>query len=498
MAKKKKLKVRELFNPKNLQREIDNYGYSFSIEKYIVFIVAATVLAVGFSFMYSLRWPYCLAILVVLLAVMPGIILDGYKNMYEHKRFLDVSDYMEQILYSFKANHKILSALEDTQTFFKGKMKASIQSAIAYIRTGKANENLYQEAFEKIEKEYPTRNLKGIHNYLQAVETNGGEDGESIRLLLEEKNIWANYILVNQEEKKAERTKVFVSILLTILLSVLFHSIYRNMPEQYNIIPNIAVQISTTILLILDILIFRKANGEISKSWIDRDKSIEEVKLVQYYQNILAYEEKKERKKSLIWAAPLFIATVPLLVVGKTYWVIGSTVIGIIMLNQHKLGYRVMYEQVVKEINMTFPKWLMQLALLLQVNNVYVSLEKSKEDAPAILKLELEKMLDDLKEKPNAQWPYENFLQIFNLSTVQSTMKTLYAISSMGNGEVQTQIIALVERNNKLLEKAEEMQNVKSLAGLTGIFYLPQITVIGQLLVTLSVFMISFLNGMKI
>ena len=87
---------------------------------------------------------------------------------------------------------------------------------------------------------------------------------------------------------------------------------------------------------------------------------------------------------------------------------------------------------------------------------------------------------------------------MFKLSSVQSAMKMLYAISESGTGDAQTQITVLVQRNSKLLDKAEKLQNEKSLAGMNGIFYFPQVAVSFQTMINMVVFMLVFLGRMAL
>ena len=87
---------------------------------------------------------------------------------------------------------------------------------------------------------------------------------------------------------------------------------------------------------------------------------------------------------------------------------------------------------------------------------------------------------------------------MFQLSSVLSSMKVLYSISESGNGDAQSQIRILVQRNSKMMDKAEKLSNEKSLAGINGIFYLPQVTVSLQTIVNMVVFMMMFLGQMRL
>lgn len=153
---KKEEKIWWLLNPKHLQQQIDEYGYYFSMGNYVLSLVVSLAGVFICGTVFSLRWYLTAAVVVLWMLLLHGMILDGYKNMYEHKKFLEAADYMEQILYSFKMEGKILAALRDTANLFTaGRMCTVIHETMAYIEEGIYKKDLYQEAFSKIEKQYP-------------------------------------------------------------------------------------------------------------------------------------------------------------------------------------------------------------------------------------------------------------------------------------------------------------------------------------------------------
>lgn len=488
----------ELFHPGNLQKEIDSYGYSFSMGKYSVFLFVTIAGAIGCGALFSLRWYLIFLVVLVCIAVLPFLILDGYKQMYEHRQFLDVSDYMEQILYSFRLNQKILLSLKDSRALFsEGRMYQALGEAIAYIEQGTFKKDLYREALGIIEDAYPANRLPSIHEYMCTVESNGGACSEGIDLLLQDKAVWTDNVILLQEDKKAARMRVIFSLFVTVFLAVIFHCVYRSMPARYSIVYHPVTQITTTLYLTLNIWILRKANRQIAKSWIEPE-DMEEEKMSEYIQMITSFQEKREMKKSLILGAPVFAAAIMAGMLGHLLAAAVLTAVAVLLLNQHKIGYRIAYDRVVREINRVFPGWLMEMALLLQGNNVQVSIEKTISTAPAVLRAELQKLSDRLKQTPDALEPYLEFLGMFRLSSVLSSMKMLYAVSESGSGDTQSQIQILLQRNSKMMDKSEKIMNEKSLAGISGVFYLPQVTVSFQTMVNMVVFMLVFLGQMKL
>lgn len=497
VKKKEKVKLHELLNPANLRKEIDSYGYEFSLGKYsiLIAVICGGVAALGMFF--SLNWKYTAVIILFFLALLPGIILDAYRNMYEHKRFLDMSDYMEQILYSFKNSQKILTALKDTASLpFRGKMRQTVQKAADYIEAGAVQEEgkLYQEAFAVIEKEYPNRRLAAIHKFLLSAEKNGGDNTDSVELLLKDKNIWADNVLVLQEERRSRKNLVFAALLLTVAFAAIFQGIYRVMPPEYGIVNSSVMQTAAAIYLMVDIWIFRKANQEIAKSWIAEEENPEEERFIRYYHDVMGYDEKKERKLSRMLGIPvLIIAGILFLIEFKIASAVAA-VIAVFLLNQHKIGYRTAYNRVVKEINRAFPQWLMQMALLLQTNNVRRAISQSAEEAPAILRPALQELSQKLMEEPDSPELFNSFLEKFELSSIQSAMQMLYSMSTLGSGEVKTQIRALIERNSSLLDKTEKLKNEEKLTKIVTLFYAPQLTISAYLMVGMVMFILVFLQ----
>lgn len=496
---KKRIRFCWLLHPQNLQKQIDEYGYHFSIGGYLISVAAVMGGIIVCGAVFSLRWYMTLLVEITAFLLLPGMILDGYKNMYEHKRFLELSDYMEQVLYAFRMDHKILTALKDTKLLFPGgKMHQVLQEAVSCIEAGKFKENLYREALGKIEAEYPGRRIAAIHQFMQTVEKNGGDCEAAVRLLLEDKAVWAENTVLLQEDKKAARIRILIALGVTMLLAGMFHGIYRTMPEEYSILDHTVTQVVTTVYLILNLLIFRKAGHELAGSWIGTERAEEEEKLRRYRKTVEQKEENRSWKISMICAVPAVLTAIACTWNDLLYGAAGAVVVTVLLLNQHKIAYRLSYEKTVKEIHLRFPQWLMELALLLQGNNVQVAIEKTIPDAPAVFRQDLKKLVKQLKEQPDAIEPYLDFLSTFQQSFVQSAMKMLYAISESGSGDIQEQIQVMAQRNQKLLDKSEKLKNEAELAGISAVSYYPQITISFQMMANLAVFIMVFLTHLGI
>ena len=141
----------------------------FSALNYLKFLAICYVGMIVLIFVFKLQWPYALALIALETLGLPMAFYLQFKNLYEKKKFEDIAAYIEQLLYSFKRQPKILSSLEDTVVLFEdrkdGHLYQAIQKAIAYIREGHFEEDLYKEAFAFIEEEYGCKRLYKVHEH---------------------------------------------------------------------------------------------------------------------------------------------------------------------------------------------------------------------------------------------------------------------------------------------------------------------------------------------
>lgn len=162
---------------------------------------------------------------------------------------------------------------------------------------------------------------------------------------------------------------------------------------------------------------------------------------------------------------------------------------------QHKIGHALNKRLVKRAIEQVFPEWLMEMALLLQADNVQVSLKKTYEGAAAVLRPALRKLYDALEENPESADPYLEFLQEQDLPGIHSAMKMLYAISMGKGGDAAQQIREILQRNTLLVDKAERIAQEDASAGGCVYFLLPVLSGAMKLILDLSVFLISFMQN---
>lgn len=486
----KEIKVRWLWllNPNNLAKEIHVYGYDFSWITHALFILGSIIGISAIGLLYKLRPEYLFIAIVAAIALIPVCIEQIYKQMFEQKRFADVLEYMEQMLYSFQKSGKILTALQETRRNFNdGNMKACIDKAIEHITNGKtfdSNAVLEKEALEMIEEKYMCDKIVALHDLLYNSENTGGDNKNAILLMLEDVESWKKRGYTLLATKKRAHTDNIISIgmaaALTLIVLYLLNyvntmfTLYGNANSE-SIFDIIVTQISSLAFILCMYIVLVKSFKMQTDSPLNGLNGVSEKDMLRDYQYVVNYDEDKQKKKSLFFAAPFMIGTIIALCYQKSTIAIIMLLIAILMLRQHKMGYNIAKKGVEKGLYISISQWFMQMSLLLQHNNVQVSLAKSIPNAPEIIKEELGKLMLRLEEDPDNIDSYVSFFKEFDAPEIQSCMKMLYSISENGIGNSDQQIKDLIESVNKLQGKADELNNESIAFKMKMIFSYPVI-----------------------
>ena len=121
-------------DPRNLAKEVHVYGYNFSWKTHLSLIVCSLLGMGAIGVVFHLNAVYFAVTVIAVVVMLPIFVLTMYKRMYEQKRFGDVTTYLEQMLYAYQKEGKVLSALKETAMIFdSGQMREHIDRAIAYI-----------------------------------------------------------------------------------------------------------------------------------------------------------------------------------------------------------------------------------------------------------------------------------------------------------------------------------------------------------------------------
>ncbi len=485
------------FKPGYAKREVHRLGYRFSLKKYLSYLLGLSGGIAALAYVFRLKAPWIILVCAVTCCFVPGIFITVYRDMYEQKRFEDITAYMEQILYSFKRRAKILTALEDTLVLFKkgeSRLYDAIAEAVEYIQNADADGHLYRKAFGFIEKEYGCARLYKIHDFLIEAEEVGGDFGTSADILLHDRKLWIDRVYELQREKKNVKVKITIGIGLSFLICAM--TVFM-LPKEFAITENVISQAVTTLTILLNLLIWYIAQKKLSKSLILSEEGMEYEEVRRQYEYVMHGKQDRDRRRGMLASAML----IPFMVFsGLKGNMMAAGLIGVFAVligTQPARKYRVSLKHLTRAVEKAFPQWLLSMSLKLQTDNVHVSLAKSVQGAPVVLREELGGLLEGIEREPDSVEPYLGFMHPVQLPDITSAMKVLYSMAEFGASDIGSQIGPLVERNAALTDKAERLRAEDEIAGIGFLILLPMITGVIKMLADLALVVIYILSAVN-
>ena len=479
----------QFLNPRALIRRLGELGQDYSLGNYLKFIGVCFAGTAGLGLLLGLKWRYIAVLMAAFGLLAPGILISMYRNQYERKKFIDTGSYVEQLLFSFKRRSKILSSLEDTLTLFPtGELHEAIQHAIDHIHNANSD-NIYREAFGIIEEKYGCRETRAAHDFLVKVEENGGEYLDSVEILIGERNRWAARIGEAQNQKQIIKRNMTLGVIFSVIIIA---STVFMLPPELSIKENPISQTVTTIVMILNLILWTYVQRKLSGSLIVEAEEPKKSEFERYYKTAMAGPPRTR--------GGAIAGIVTALIGGFVFWrfrnlpvTVGILLMAYIIATQKKRSYRLSVKKITREIEKEFPDWMMGLALLLRTENVHVALSRSAEDASWLLRPELTRLLEGIERDPNAIEPYSSFFGQLDVPDIRSAMKTLFSMAEYGAADLRSQILSLIERNAKLMDKAERARTEDRLAGVSFTVLMPMLTGSGKMIVDMLLLVSSLL-----
>ena len=483
-------------NPKNVSAAIETYGYTYRIKNTILVYLIVTVCSIAGGVVFQLDLLEIGIVAVCGMAMMPRIIINSYKNMYEQKRFSDVNIYMEQVLYSFKKTPKVVSALQDAEKIMPkdSPMRKILQEAVRYIMYEYSEENSLDNALKMIEQKYHCQRLKDVHALMLKTEKIGGDYESSIKILLSSRAIWETETCKFQKECKNRQRMVNIALLLVCGVCLFTPLMITKFAPMVNIMASKVYKIGTVVMILVSMRTYIKADSMAAVSWLRNESSLTDEEQAALYRKVRDYDFAREKKKSLCYGGIAFGFGILFFLLKWKYPAIACVFIGFFMLNQHNIGYRLAKKRCAQEVTKAFPQWLMEISLLLQISdNVNAAIAKSSAEASGILTESLKEMQEQIMEQPESNEPYMNFMKEFGIMEIQSAMGMLYSISSGRGGNAGLQIDEILSKNTALLSQSESTANQNRLAALYWQFLFPSLIGGGKLLVDMTLVTIAFM-----
>ncbi len=507
MWKKKIWEGWRLLNPKNLQKEVDAYGYHYSWKSHAALLLCALTGIGAVGMLFQLQRLYFAAVVAAVIVTLPVLVLDMYKGMYEQGRFADVTAYMEQVLYAFQKSGKAVSALKECREIFpEGQMNRLIGQAVDHMEQGVPDSDMgvLRESLGLIEQRYTCEKISMVHRLLESAEEHGGEISDAVLFALEDIESWKKRGYRLHAEKKKSHADNVISIAVAVILCAAALGVLDGMRGMFTTETTVSVfripviQVSSVLFILVLLWVFAKSTRSLTDDWLQCGTAAEESYLLDCYEKVRRGPGERSRRFK-ISAAVLCGAVLTAWICRLRPVSIACAGLLLFLLTEKRIGWQIAKKDVTRQLYLSIPQWLMELALLLQNNNVQVAIARSSEGAGAVLREELTGLIRRMEQAPERLDTYTDFCSSFDIPEAASCMKMLHAFSESGSGNMQVQIGRLVERVGQMQDVAEEIQNESEAFRMKLIFSYPVMAATAKMLVDLSVgmaVMMQFLGNM--
>lgn len=393
-------------------------------------VVLILVFCLLFGTGLQLRPGYLLVTAALCLLQAPGVYRNYRKSCYERKRFREANAYLAHMVQAFADSGKILTALRTTRDIFpKGAMRQLLTSAACMIERAEDPELAEEEALALIREKYDCERVRTLHDFLQKAESRGGSCSREFRLLECMRQSWEKSAVKYRQTVCMARNLVAVEYAFLILICMFM---LRQFPEELKILNLPLVQGVNMLLIVFFFVVYARLDRKLGKDMLADQKPMPEQKVKERYCRVRKLCEKRSlfRYPSGMWAL----------------WSLR------------------------REVKRAFPGWLFDVLLLMQSENVAVSIMESIEKAPPVLREELKAMGRTLKEDPASQEAYLSFLAELQIPQVENAMRYLYAVSTGMAGETEAMGL-LMELSLGMLEETEQ-QKLKRKGDMFSAYYL--------------------------
>lgn len=484
----------------------EEYGQEFVSWRVTLYVLISFGAGLLIGLLFNVTIPYLIAMGMLTSIFATGIIKNGFRKRFLIQKFSDMNQYIEQLLYSFKNENNVLAALKDVYDVFRNDsvMKPSMKKAIDTIENTFGGSASYPETLglSIIENDFPSQKIRDVHKTLLESQHSGGDPTNVVNILLKDRAIWqkSNEVL----QKKCQKMKLLVNTacVVTMLLCVVFIRVLKGADMNIDISNIPAVMICTVIMYALDLIVIWKSDGKMLFDMNgdgrlgNEDNEKYDKRMLSYYDSIMEYDEKEAWKKSAFHSLVPLGVGIGLIIMGFLMFGILAIAVAVIIFFNHKIDYSLKMKSLKSEIRVAFPRWLMQIDLLIQSNNVYNSLFLSYNNAPEILKPELDKLLKSLNRNPESKQPFLEFMSKFDITDISSSMLMLYSIQK-DVGNANEQIENVLEKNLSSYEEALDEKGDSKMGSMYVLFMIPELTSSGKLLVDMICFFMVAMTSMS-
>lgn len=484
---------------KNLTREINGYGFTYSLKRYLITIFITLVSIITLGFIFKLWLPFLAVVAVMALLCIPFIVRAQFLFLYKQKQFSDIDVYLHQMIASFQKSPKIITALEDTYSIAEGEIKTAVGKALEILNKGESI-TMYEDAFAVIEQAYPCERICSLHKFLLSVEKNGGKFRTSLNVLLEDIDRYIKRVYKHQEDIKLFKRDISIGIVLAVCMgasTVLISSIFganSSMQLDMDITGDIVYQLASLVFFICCIGYFLYVQLHYKCEWVTYSRTDKQI--LKDYKMVFETSTSKLRMSSIPIIA-VFIAAAVILLLFKnivcTILAAALAVIAVWILFIPDLDKKAAKERLTEDLYNAFSEWLRDVAINLQAAPLQVAIRETYDTCPVIMKSSLENFIRQITEDPADVEPYYAFLKEFNVMDISATVRMLYSFTEIKDSEADETINTLIDRNYSILDKHDEMKE-KTKASIRGFaYYIPMMFSMFKLGVDMLLMLTTFL-----
>lgn len=467
--------------------------------KYLLQAIFMLGIVLAIAYGSFLNTTSLMIIIAYAIIIIPLIIKSMVKQSRSVDRFNNLCNYLTNIIPIFMQKTKIRFTLGELYEICDGSIRNTIYKAIEYIDNTKDDPRLLENGLKIIEKEYPNSRVKSVHKFLLGVEnSSSGSYKKLADNLYEDIEGWIKRTFNFQKDLKNRQTKILLLCVITLIMNVMFVFIYVSNDYFKGFVDNIYYQMSTTVFIALVLFIIAVVIVRLNGEWLIDDantKDEEEFKKKYRY-----YKKGKQKVTALD-----IVLTIIVCLIGIYYIYIKNNITGVSMLiiafmliSQKSRKYVLAKQYISKKFTIEFPIWLREVSLSLGDLTVLNSIENSLNASSYPFRRETRRFLEKANNNPTSIVPYNDFLNEYSIDDVKFSMRVLYAVNNVSKSEMQERTSKIIERNQELLAKAENIRNEDSIGGIEMIGYIPTVLFSIQMMISMVVmfnYMLGILGG---
>ena len=478
--KKRFMLAKELvaFTPKQMKAKYDAYGVTWKMRDFYLTYFVAVSAGFLFSWMFDLNLLYGAITVIICSLVAPFFIMSQKKFEYEAGRFADINIYMQQMSQAMIQKSRIITALQTVaEVFPPGEMKDTLEQAIYAMATSENVREGEIKGFAIIQKKYPNKPLKTLHDFSMRLEDRGGDYSNELTLLDKTRAQWRERI--ENYQKDLATTMFTCSIEYGIIMGVCAF-IQNAMPENMSTSHLAVVQIAEVLAILVFALFVMSLQKKRCKHWLSADENMTEKEANEALDYLEKFDPQEKRRLSVRLGVLWGCAGIIIAILTKSIlFFMMAVIVEIILLNMHYIVRWFIRRQVREALKSAFPVWLFDICLLIQKENVTVSITKSIPEAPHIMKRELERLVEALHAEPTNAELFFKFLSEYDIPGVKDAMCMMVSLNNGTGGDKKVQMEQLVKANTQMIDKEDRINAKMKEAALARYYYYPLLPCMG-------------------